>query len=454
MGLGHFLGFDVKLSPCLDYRLFIEIDSLSKVMSKITIDRLNFESLILGRCLMALSPKLVDKQLFLDELILNLPKDIFQKSSEFWFELQYKNHTAYIWVDKKGKGRSYFDLPDGIDSKSLISVNFDEENRLSIKLLNEFLELLKRLAAGITTTIVDESSNIEFIGKPENYNSLNLVQLIETLEITKISCNDNYNERIISEISKRLRENLLSTIKDQSTSTLVEIVANVAEEVRIMRYTNAADAHLASWFMVYKDLCSRLAEYLHNSDQDKLHIKVLLTRYIAFGCAPGQYNPDILTPALAEKISHEGFHQIVKQQAENYLKSGEKDMEEALDSQTFNEFSAFLYNASLNFFAARRLFDALWVRPSERITKEQLEVCKKSSGVSEEGYVRASTALVIAWQNRNGEKLEEHKLLVQIAFNDSGESGAEDLIFELIEMSYFYPRYFESILRGRIQGLG
>lgn len=29
VGLSHFSGFEVNLSPCLDYRLFIEIDRLS-----------------------------------------------------------------------------------------------------------------------------------------------------------------------------------------------------------------------------------------------------------------------------------------------------------------------------------------------------------------------------------------------------------------------------------------
>jgi hypothetical protein len=146
-------------------------------------------------------------------------------------------------------------------------------------------------------------------------------------------------------------------------------------------------------------------------------------------------------------MSREGFHTLIDSQAETYLKRGEERIRQALDSQTLDAHGAALYAAALDLFAARRLYDALYVRPLPGLSAEQVSRYHKASDVAEEKCVRASAALVNGLQNRAGEKLEEHQEWVRQARASGGESAADDVVFELIEIRYYYPRYFESVLK-------
>jgi hypothetical protein len=366
---------------------------------------------------------------------------------EFWIRMHTKNSISYICADTKGRGRYYRDLPNGINPNFIIPITIDETNRPSIFLLDEFLNLLKGFEEGITIKIIGEPNNIDFVSSPGDTEKIQ--QLEKMLTLTKTACDEDYNQRVTASMMQRLRNSLFATIAARPTaSTLIDMVAFVTQEAYIMRDANAADAQLFSWFMVYEALCRELEQYLRKHGKEEYQIVVLLTRYIAFGCAGGECNPDALLPALAEKMSHEGFHEIVEHLAESYLKRGEGSIEKALNSQVLNDFNASLYAAGLDLFAARRLYDALHVRPIEGLPKERIRLYTKSADIAEEKCVRVNNALFIGLQNRTGAKLEEHLHRVQKAHDEGGESSADDVVFELIEMSYFYPRFFEPILKG------
>jgi len=405
--------------------------------------RLQHDGRVLARCLMALSPSSIDLKLCVDAAFRQHLASAAGAQRQWWFQVRTPNGTGYIYADADGSGRYQREPPDGVAAAQLITVALQPEQRPALRLLDEFLRLLGGLLAGQRIRIVGEATTLAWQGESAEHSQL--IELQRVLSLTRAACADAYAEQTTREHLLPLRGQLLAHLAARvQHSTLLDLLAPACDEVRRLRAAYRADAALASWFMVYQDVLQRLAARLAPATDAPDHGAAELVRYIAFGCAGGECDPAMLTPALASKLARDGFADLVAAQAADYLERGERAIAQALDSGPDDDFTAPLYAATLDLFAARQLYAALALHTAN--DPNRLRLYRKSADHAEEKCVRANNALFVALQNRNGCKLAEHRQRLQQARAGGGAAAVDDVVFELIEMAYFYPRWMAARL--------
>ena len=363
---------------------------------------------------------------------------------DHWRRIKKGDDVGFILAGKDGSGR-YSKVPSPeIDLNTIRTINVDPTAQPALKLFDELSDLINRLSSGSRVTISGTNEQIELLGHPEN--EQHLTALLLYLEGTRKAISPGYNEKIIDCIIDPFRENVLS-VGQVRTSQIKDWLQKSSDDIANLRSLGAADGSLAGWFLFYRDACLEVEKQGRKlRDEDKPSAKFL--RMVSFGSAGIVKEPLWLIEQLTQKMSREGLHLIVKELGKQYLTRGEQFVEQALAHQSIDTFRGALYTAGLFLFTADRIFRSLLAQNPNPVPDEDLDSIRQASTVADEKLVRIGNSFLFAVENRTGEIFRYHHGLVEKAREKGGKKAALQQVFELTEMNYFYPRYFEKKLMG------
>ncbi|MCA9468075.1 MAG: hypothetical protein KC643_21890 [Nitrospira sp.] len=361
-----------------------------------------------------------------------------------WRRIIKGDDVGFILESKDGSGRYSRVPPPELDSNTIRTVYVDPTAQPALKLFNELSDLIIRLSSGSRITIPNTNEQIELLSHPENEQHLAALQLY--LEGTKTAISPGYNEKIIGCTVELFRENVLS-VGQIKTDQIRDWLQKCSDDVANLRSLAAADGSLAGWFLFYRDACLEVEKQCRTlSNENKPSGKLL--RIVNFGSGGIRKEPLWLIERLTQKMSREGLYLIVKELGKQYLTRGEQFVEQALASQSIDTFRGALYTAGLFLFTGDRIFRSLLAQDPNPVPDEDLDFIRQASTVADEKLVRVGNSCQFAVENRTGERLRYHQWLLEKAREKGGEKAALQQVFELTEMHYFYPRYFEKKLMG------
>ena len=406
----------------------------------LTIQKLIDDTMALGRCLMVDSPNLANEVLAVNTISQRLPN--LDPEKGHWVHLvKDKRPNGYIFIGEDGSGRYRRDLLPGGESNSLATIEITSQDQPGFVLLEELGALLDAFYNGTNLKISGSNEIIELDNAQEHKEIL--ASLLKLLSMAKNSSTKEYNRHVVAENSRRLRNDLLSGGKD--ASIIKKSLTNIANEIADLRLIFGADAILTSWFMILTDVCMAVEDFYKNN-AGELPSLLEMARFAGFATAGLETNPEILTSRIIEKLVREGLQDIASSLAAGYLRKGENLVKQALECTDIDYFGGTLYAAGLFFVASNAIYKTLAeVVPNEE-SENRSEYYARASDVAEEKRVLINTSFINAVENRLGDKLKLHQEIVAEAKKDLGEDGAKQKIFELIDMKYYYPRYFENIL--------
>ncbi len=362
-----------------------------------------------------------------------------------WCCCRWGQRVGYMFISEHGAGRYRREPPPDVEPETLVTVAVDPEARPAIELLAELTELVDLLSSGSRVTIEGSGETVELTGSGDVRRTLENLKLYLAGVWGAIS--PGYNERVVRAGALRLREALLS---GEGRSACRDELLRVAGEVLHLRAVQAADAPLAGWFLIWRDV-GRAVEEHFAARHDDSRAALEMVRYIGFGAAGAIVEPAALTAMMVQKLSREGLAGVAADLADGYLRMGERYISKALDADSLEMFGGTLYASALFLYAALQVFRAL----AEDPTRTPAAYEAKAANVAEEKLVRVTMSFENAVANRTGARLRDHRQRVREARRSGGADAEEQALFELIDMKYYYPRCFrERLLDGGPPGGG
>ena len=407
---------------------------------RLTIQKLIDDTMALGRCLMVDNPDSANEQLAVNN-VLSRKQLTLDPEKNHWIRLVREKHIGYIFVGADGAGRYCRDLIPGVNPNSLITIEITSQDQPGFALLEELGALLDALYTGTKLKISDSNEIIELDNAQEHQEVL--ASLLKLLSMAKCASTKEYNCQVVADISRRLRNDLLSCEKD--AGIIKKSIKNIANEIEDLRLIFGADARLAGWFMIFHDVCIAVEDFYKNNEGE-LRSSLEMARYAGFATAGLETNPEILTSVFVEKLVREDLQDIASNLAGGYLRKGENLVKQAIESTSFDYFGGALYAAGLYFVASHTIYKTLAeITPNEKPGNKS-EFYARASDVAEEKRVLVNTSFINSVENRLGDKLISHQEIIAKARKELGDDAAKQQVYELIDMKYYYPRYFEKIL--------
>lgn len=373
----------------------------------VTTDKLLLDGRTLTRCMVVLSPRLVDQVL--------VAVSMARSGVGPPYKVELDGMLFGLDVSPQGEPTLLEELPE-----AGLPVPVRAEMRPSLYFLEEFYALLSGLAARRPMKILgEEESGFEVDGDV-------LVPVLAQLEGTHTACQDGFNQEVLRRLSGRLRDGLLTRLEEASPAFFAELLAEVVELVAQKRSEYAADGLLAGWFQVYGEVFQGLDGWLRERPESERG--VLLARLLGYGCAGAFTDPVLLVEGF---LRHLGEPALLDRLGKRCLKRSQQKVQKALKAATQDEFEENLYRASLDLYASRQISRAL-----ER---------KSATQRAERRWLQVALALIHCLQNRSGERLEVHQARLQVL----GKKRREELADDLIEQRLLYPRSMrESLLQA------
>lgn len=402
---------------------------------QLTMERLKHNTFSLCRCVNAVSAKSASNLLDFYSISKRFPRNQ-------WVRLRSSVGTGYVFIDSEAQaGRYQNDIPIGIDSENITTIDKEIDNKQVMHCLDTLEQLLLQLISGVNVLIEGTQENIELIDPDIE----ELKILLQMLKATETASGPNYNESVVFNIAGEAQEVLMQSAEsaEKRLSVLYEMLVKSGTKVGDMHTHFVADGFLASWFLVYVDVCKKL--YLYLNESNETHTKLQISRCITFGLAGVINEPNSLLLMFINKLVKENQQKVVIDLGWQYLDIGEDYLNIALDSQDMEAFGSNLYNAALFFLSARQIFKGL-LQNENKVALKDIEEYQKAEKVADEKIVKVSHSLCNIVMDRTGNRLKAHQLQVEEARAKAGDTGASQKIFELIEMWYFYPRYYSKIL--------
>jgi hypothetical protein len=400
---------------------------------KLSKARLVLDALTLGRCLTVTTPSLdwalAVRAAWHEEERKNGPL------VDVWYRMQTGDKVGFFFESSAGEGRYSRYLPEGVDPRTVRTVNVDPDARSASVLVSQLLSLIAGLAKGSTISIEGTNESIEPIDFDAKDSALESLYI--QLAAAQKAASPGYNEDIVRRMSSEIREGALNA--SDRPYAIRQKLMETTNKVGDLRTMLAADGVLASWFLIYRDVC-RAVEQRYSSEGDERASGMQLLRYVGFGAAGTVEKPLDLTAMIVDKLVRENLQALASDIGHEYLDKCEGYIDRALDGRSLEAFGGSLYAAGLYGFAARQIFFSL---------KSASESYQKPFDVADERSVRVNTSFNRAVENRNGQTFLKHRAKVERARQQGGEKAAEQSAFELIEMHYFYPRFYKAALLGR-----
>lgn len=415
---------------------------------RLTKEHLINNVMTLGRALTVVSPDMINGMLSMEAAFSQKKLDVGHLNDR-WFCRRAGDQISYFYISEDGYGRYTKEAPPGVDTSKIPIVDIDPNDLPGFELLEQLSLRLNQLSSGAQVKIEESGEPIEFICTDADDT---LESLRQYLVAVRIATSETINEDIVGRASARLRKAIFLSLKE-GESVLKNELNKIAGEIAQLRSVLGADGRLASYFMVYRDVCIAVEDF-YVAKGNKSRAKQELVRYVAFGSAGAVRDPLTLITRIIQKLAREDLYELADGLGHRYLRKGEQFIDQALGSMSIDYFSGALYTAGLFFFASRQIFEALSECTAEVIAVEELESYRRATKFADEKTTLVCTALINAVQNRTGEKLQMHRQLVEEARCRGGQVAAEQEVFQLIEMKYYYPRYFQEILMNNEQVTG
>ncbi len=409
----------------------------------LTAERLVHDALTLGRFLTVVSGKAADETMATTAAFREREAASGPLAGR-WCCCRWGPRVGYLFISEHGAGRYRREPPPDLDPAALVTVTVDPEARPATELLAELTELVDLLSSGSRVKIEGSGETVELAG------SRDVGRIVENLKLYLAgvwgAISPGYNERVVRAGGLRLRETLLS---GEGRAACRDELLRVAGEVLHLRAVQAADAPLAGWFLVWRDVC-RAVEERFAARHDRSRAALEMVRYLGFGAAGAIVDPDVLTAMTVHKLSREGLAGIAAELADGYLRMGERYICKALEADSIEVFGGTLYASALFLYTALQIFRALCEDPAR--TPSDYEA--RAANVAEEKLVRVAMSFENAVANRTGARLRDHRLRVREARRSGGAEAEEQALFELIDMKYYYPRCFRERLLEAPQAPG
>lgn len=372
----------------------------------VTTEKLLLDGRTLGRCMTALSPRLVDQVM----VALSMARSGVQPP----YRIELDNLEFGLTLTPEGEPTLLAELPD-----NALPCPVRAKLRPSLYFLEEFYALLSGLTARRPMKILgDEESGFQVDGEQ-------IAPVLPQLEATHTACQAGFNEEVVRRLSTRLREDLLIQIEDASPEFFAEILDEITSLVVGKRAERGADGLLTTWFQVYGEVFHGLERWLSEQGVEDGEKGVHLARSLGYGCAGAYTDPmrllegylgNLRNPALLDRL------------AKRCLKRSQQTVQRALKAACQEDFEQALYRAVPDLLATRSMSLAL----------ERTSAARRAQG----RLLDVSLALFHCLQNRSGERLELHQALLARAT----PRKREELLDELIEQRLLYPRIMRGVL--------
>lgn len=411
---------------------------------QLTKQRLIDDTMALGRCLTVISPDYPNRVLALEAELRRIGMEGRQRDGQ-WFKLSYGKDKGYVLFKSDGSAIYRRQLREGRASAELITIEVDIKDAPGLMLLDELSALLDGLNEGRLLRVAGTGEVIEACG--EGFADETLTGLRAYVELVRRAVSPRYNEEVTSGMLSRLRDIALLDVPD-TKGAMINRLVEIADEVARLRSILGADGYLASFFLIFRDVCLEVGGDDDNSVSGGKSAATQLFNYFGM-CSAGIINdPKTLSMMLIDKLALNGRQEVAGRIAHSYLKRGEDLVDKALSSNTLDGFGGSLYTAGLYYLSALQVFKGLANASSVHGAMRESIEYQRAAGHADERVVRIGTSFINAVQNRTGEKLRKHQAMVEAARCKGGDAAAQQQIFEFIEMGYYYPRHYEKKLQG------
>lgn len=395
---------------------------------KISSDKLMYDVMSLARCVTAIDYNFANSLLqyaYSAQLVPGKWSRILNDEGSF----------NYIFISADGTAGKYVREKPDIAEEEFVDVKKNIDKNYTRNLIAELHDLLGKFSKGEKCGIAFSDDEIELTDpNPE------MLGVLQKILVLAHQCSDRQNiEDIMGKVSINIMSKMFQN-NSGSTEKLLELLTSEIDQVASMRNMFAVDGILTAWYMFYRDICKKIYAYLSEIENESVASRVFI-QFLSYGASPIIKDPLYLFDNMVLKTIRQGFSDLSESLANQYLERGEYYIEQSLDAKSPELHNANLYAASLFCFASDRIFGNL-INGNSTNENEILRY-KKSQKVSDEKTVRVTGALAHAVFNRSNERLEYHSKTVSEIRQKKGDSDASQKVFELIEMFYFYPRYFE-----------
>lgn len=412
---------------------------------KIGIDQLRRGVYQVGRALLTPHPTYANDALATSCAIKNERRRQGKPLLDVWFEIHDSNGRHYIIENSDGSGEYRRDLLPSVPPASVVKLILPEGVTPASDLLDQIEGLLKKFQQ--TTQFLDAPTNEVLELKGDESAQKQIGELLSLIDNIRSATNSAYNEQVASELIEQLDDALLRYAGSKDFFQVEKSVSLVRKTTETMRVSLLSDCTLASFFMVFHDLCTAMLEYRINSGTQKAQAQEEYLRRVAELCNASKLNPIHLLGFSVARTLRDGAREIVVDLANQYLEKGHDLINEALDAHTRHLHGDALYRAAVFLFSSRQLFRIL-LESAPLLPGLNLEKMKELSNGAEEDNVKVQDALLFALCNRGDELLDAQRERFQELAIQQGFSVVKSKITELVEQKFYYPRIFKECLKG------
>ncbi len=354
-----------------------------------------------------------------------------------------RGRTGFIQLKDEVSGQYRPALPEGIDPNDIVDIVLDPHLGTSSELPAQLADLVDGLASGRRPMICGTDEWIQF-GSVGNEYWEGLVARVTEL---RYAVGPSSNRKLLAERAVRLQPLIIKMVHDKAIAPVRGEIEDFAHQVAHLRTIHGADAILAAWAMIYRDLIADIEAACREVGHDDLHTAAIYIRYASAGATPGETpSPHQLIAATVGRAAREGFHSVAASLGDRYTEAGEDFIDQALEAQAMNDFGLALYQAGPLLLAATRIFKNLIAGQHTTVPEDAMGAYAKRANFAEENAVRVYAALLNLLKNRTGGEWQRHKSRIATETAKGGSAGAQQEMLRLIELNYLYPRAWKQYL--------
>jgi hypothetical protein len=414
---------------------------------KLTLQQLIEEIAATGRCLMMPRADYANLALTLDRMVAEEASRLRRPVVDWIRVKKGEEIFGHILIKPTG-GKYQREAPSDVDPDQIPTFVVDPNATPATSLVRELRSLVTGLSAGKSPGICDTDDTIVFDGS--DLERRQLAQQLPVLDGIHRAAQPGFDDSVLKAQVEKLRPLMFQSISSRDMRPAMDTLALAAAGLLEQRRVFAASCPLCGWFIVYRDVCAAIESAARERGLGEGKTAAAVIRYLALGCGPGGVtNPSALLHGMAAKMARERLDEVAAGIAERHRVQADRLIDEAIAAPSRDKHGDALYRAGLYFFVANRIFKGL----TEGVTGRGLDDLKRSyaknADAAEERQVRVSNALLVRLQDRAGLRLWEHRGQIAAAREQGGDGAANDMLDDMIDSQYFYPRSFESALVDR-----
>ena len=421
---------------------------------KATFAELMSEGLVSCRGVMGLCPRGAENSLQVRAFTATMeaaaaPGPAASGSAAHWFRLVDQGKESYVcwrddhtgaFVNSVEKMRS-----DGIDPSGLPVLEIDPARQVVPSSVAAFRA---RLMAALEADQGADAGAEKGDGFTQDERQ-KLTVLGQCLGMVLDACGEGYTDKMTADGLQTLTQ-VFSPAGGASVTLAdrLEALEQMKRKALQIRAFFAADVYLAARLSLFPSLLTAIATRMKGADTEEFQIVLQMTRFFFTTYSEGVSRPARLIPSLVEKMSREGYGDLVEALAKSCAAAGVSAIEAALNCKDLDDYGGHLYAATHDCFAASHLYELLDADTERRAATPGGAWWAQSSKVAEEKLVRCTNALFRLVFDPFQGSLNRHRERVAAAYQSGGEDARNAVINDLIENNYFYPRCFEKRLAG------